>query len=71
MADHHEASVTLPSAPASVTTARGYVTDVLAEWGNAPERPMMPMRGPARENVSGTDLAGRVRTWESVRGASR
>ncbi len=35
MADHHEASVTLPSAPASVTIARRYVTDVLAEWGIA------------------------------------
>ncbi|MGP3948004.1 ATP-binding protein [Streptomyces sp. 7N604] len=33
MADHHEASVTLPSDPASVTAARRYVTDVLAEWG--------------------------------------
>ncbi|NBM17690.1 ATP-binding protein [Streptomyces sp. GC420] len=33
MADHQEASVTLPSDPASVTTARRYATDVLAEWG--------------------------------------
>ncbi|CDR04437.1 ATP-binding protein [Streptomyces iranensis] len=33
MADHQEASVTLPSAPASVPAARAYVTDVLAEWG--------------------------------------
>ncbi|OEJ97285.1 ATP-binding protein [Streptomyces thermolilacinus] len=33
MADHQEASVTLPSDPASVSTARRYVTDVLAEWG--------------------------------------
>ncbi|AQA15337.1 ATP-binding protein [Streptomyces samsunensis] len=33
MADHQEASVTLPSAPASVPEARAYVTDVLAEWG--------------------------------------
>jgi anti-sigma regulatory factor (Ser/Thr protein kinase) len=33
MADHQEASVTLPSDPASVTTARKYVTDILAEWG--------------------------------------
>lgn len=33
MADHKEASVTLPSAPASVPAARAYVTDVLAEWG--------------------------------------
>lgn len=33
MADHQEASVTLPSAPASVPAARRYVTRVLAEWG--------------------------------------
>ncbi|MBH1937973.1 ATP-binding protein [Streptomyces sp. AV19] len=33
MADHQEASVTLPSAPASVATARRHVTSVLAEWG--------------------------------------
>ncbi|WP_432010848.1 ATP-binding protein [Streptomyces cucumeris] len=33
MADQQEASVTLPSAPASVPAARAYVTDVLAEWG--------------------------------------
>ncbi|MDX3231985.1 ATP-binding protein [Streptomyces sp. ME19-01-6] len=33
MADHQEASVTLPSAPVSVTAARRYVTSVLAEWG--------------------------------------
>ncbi|MCX4662414.1 ATP-binding protein [Streptomyces sp. SID4919] len=33
MADHQEASVTLPSEPASVSVARAYVTDVLAEWG--------------------------------------
>ncbi|MET7765175.1 ATP-binding protein [Streptomyces sp. NPDC005336] len=33
MADHQEASVTLPSAPASVPAARAYVTNVLAEWG--------------------------------------
>lgn len=33
MADHQEATVTLPSAPASVSTARRYVADVLAEWG--------------------------------------
>ncbi|QYX81624.1 ATP-binding protein [Streptomyces akebiae] len=33
MADHLEASVTLPSDPASVSTARNYVADVLAEWG--------------------------------------
>lgn len=33
MADQQEASVTLPSEPASVATARGYVADVLAGWG--------------------------------------
>ncbi|MEV5505446.1 ATP-binding protein [Streptomyces orinoci] len=33
MADHQEASVTLPSAPASVATARRYVAKVLAGWG--------------------------------------
>ncbi|MFH8735148.1 MULTISPECIES: ATP-binding protein [unclassified Streptomyces] len=33
MADHQEASVTLPSDPASVSSARTYVGDVLAEWG--------------------------------------
>ncbi|RVU23809.1 ATP-binding protein [Streptomyces antnestii] len=33
MADHQEASVTLPSDPASVSSARRYVSDVLAEWG--------------------------------------
>ncbi|MEV4945743.1 ATP-binding protein [Streptomyces sp. NPDC053755] len=33
MADHQEASVTLPSDPASVSTARRYVDDVLREWG--------------------------------------
>ncbi|WP_055551465.1 ATP-binding protein [Streptomyces sp. NBRC 110028] len=33
MADHQEASVTLPSAPASVPAARAYVGCVLAEWG--------------------------------------
>ncbi|MEV5958050.1 ATP-binding protein [Streptomyces sp. NPDC051987] len=37
MADHLEASVTLPSEPASVATARSYVLDVLAEWGLPPE----------------------------------
>ncbi|POX38157.1 ATP-binding protein [Streptomyces sp. Ru73] len=40
MADHQEASLTLPSAPESVPTARRYVTGVLAEWGDteAPDR---------------------------------
>ncbi|AOT57737.1 MULTISPECIES: ATP-binding protein [Streptomyces] len=33
MADHREASITLPSDPASVPAARGQVSDVLAEWG--------------------------------------
>lgn len=33
MADHQEASVTLPSDPASVFAARKFVADVLAEWG--------------------------------------
>ncbi|MFI5804884.1 ATP-binding protein [Streptomyces sp. NPDC051561] len=33
MADHQEVSVTLPSDPASVPTARKYVAGVLAEWG--------------------------------------
>ncbi|MFJ8667431.1 ATP-binding protein [Streptomyces sp. NPDC093600] len=33
MADHQEATVTLPSDPASVSAARRYVADVLGEWG--------------------------------------
>ncbi|WP_030777438.1 ATP-binding protein [Streptomyces sp. NRRL S-920] len=33
MADHQEASVTLPSDPASVCAARKYVANVLMEWG--------------------------------------
>jgi anti-sigma regulatory factor (Ser/Thr protein kinase) len=33
MADHQEASVTLPSDPASVSAARQYVSSVLVEWG--------------------------------------
>ncbi|MBX9426614.1 MULTISPECIES: ATP-binding protein [Streptomyces] len=33
MADHQEASLTLPSDPASVPTARRYVADVLTDWG--------------------------------------
>lgn len=33
MADHQEASVTLPSTAASVSAARRYVSTVLAEWG--------------------------------------
>ncbi|MBX9394464.1 ATP-binding protein [Streptomyces sp. TRM72054] len=37
MADHLEASVTLPSDPASVSAARTYVVSTLAEWGLPPE----------------------------------
>ncbi|WP_406098856.1 ATP-binding protein [Streptomyces sp. NBC_01013] len=33
MADHQEASVTLPSEPVSVSAARRYVARALAEWG--------------------------------------
>ncbi|WP_406703759.1 ATP-binding protein [Streptomyces albidoflavus] len=33
MADHHEATVTLPSDPASVSAARTHVLTVLTEWG--------------------------------------
>ncbi|MET7677671.1 ATP-binding protein [Streptomyces seoulensis] len=33
MADHLEASVTLPSDPASIRTARSYVVGTLASWG--------------------------------------
>ena len=33
MADHQEASVTLPSEPLSVSSARRYVAGVLSEWG--------------------------------------
>jgi two-component sensor histidine kinase len=33
MADHLEASVTLPSEPASVSAARTYVLSTLAQWG--------------------------------------
>ncbi|MER5912702.1 ATP-binding protein [Streptomyces sp. NPDC001982] len=33
MADHLEASITLPSDPASVSAARSYVLGTLAEWG--------------------------------------
>ncbi|MFD7320308.1 ATP-binding protein [Streptomyces sp. NPDC059875] len=35
MADHQEATVTLPSDPASVSAARRYVADVLTGWGLA------------------------------------
>ncbi|MCP3759769.1 ATP-binding protein [Streptomyces sp. TBY4] len=37
MADHLEASVTLPSDPASVAAARRYVAEVLGEWGLSEE----------------------------------
>ncbi|MDO0928801.1 ATP-binding protein [Streptomyces sp. TG1A-8] len=37
MADHLEASITLPSAPASVSTARSYALGTLAEWGLPPD----------------------------------
>ncbi|MEU6311977.1 ATP-binding protein [Streptomyces sp. NPDC047014] len=37
MADHQEASVTLPSEPASVAAARRFVADVLTGWGLPPE----------------------------------
>lgn len=37
MADLLEASVTLPSEPASVSVARSYVVSTLAEWGLPPE----------------------------------
>lgn len=33
MADHQEASITLPSDPASVSMARKYATDIVTEWG--------------------------------------
>lgn len=33
MADHQEASITLPSDPASVAAARRHVAEVLSEWG--------------------------------------
>ncbi|MGW2638261.1 ATP-binding protein [Streptomyces sp. NPDC001348] len=37
MADHLEASITLPSDPASVSAARGYVVGILTEWGLPPD----------------------------------
>jgi two-component sensor histidine kinase len=37
MADHQEVSVTLPSDPASVSTARKFVVEVLVEWGLSAE----------------------------------
>ncbi|MEU4088187.1 ATP-binding protein [Streptomyces aureus] len=44
MADHQEASVTLPSEPASVSVARKFVAEVLAEWG-------LPRDGEVAETV--------------------
>lgn len=40
MADLQEATITLPSDPASVTTARRYVCTLLAEWGLPPGDPV-------------------------------
>ncbi|MEU0374206.1 ATP-binding protein [Streptomyces sp. NPDC006283] len=37
MADHQEASVTLPSDPESVSTARRYVTEIVCGWGLEPD----------------------------------
>ncbi|MET9364274.1 ATP-binding protein [Streptomyces sp. NPDC006632] len=37
MADHLEATVTLPSDPASVSAARRHVATILADWGLPPE----------------------------------
>ncbi|MBV9023556.1 MAG: ATP-binding protein [Streptomycetaceae bacterium] len=45
MADHQEASVTLPSDPASVTVARKYVAGILGEWG-------LPDGAPAGDTVA-------------------
>ncbi|MEC3992239.1 ATP-binding protein [Actinacidiphila sp. DG2A-62] len=39
MADLQEASITLPSDPASVTTARSHVCDLLVTWGLPPDSP--------------------------------
>ncbi|MDX6311808.1 MAG: hypothetical protein QOF84_6753 [Streptomyces sp.] len=39
MADHQEASVTLPSDPASVPAARRYVSELLTEWGMSDAAP--------------------------------
>ncbi|MFJ4923068.1 ATP-binding protein [Streptomyces sp. NPDC088725] len=44
MADHQEASVILPSAPASVSAARRFVAEHLSEWG-------MPAEGDTAETV--------------------
>ncbi|MFG3281135.1 ATP-binding protein [Streptomyces sp. NPDC048111] len=37
MADHLEATVTLPSDPASVSAARRYVAGILTDWGLPPD----------------------------------
>jgi len=39
MADLQEATITLPSDPPSVTTARRYVCGLLVEWGLPPDDP--------------------------------
>ncbi|MEE4543820.1 ATP-binding protein [Streptomyces sp. V4-01] len=39
MADLQEASITLPSEPASVTAARRHVCAVLVDWGLRPDSP--------------------------------
>jgi anti-sigma regulatory factor (Ser/Thr protein kinase) len=44
MADHQEVSITLPSDPGSVTTARRHVCDLLAEWG-------LPADSPATDSL--------------------
>ena len=44
MADHQEATVTLPSTPASVPAARAYVAAVLGQWG-------LPGSAPAADTV--------------------
>jgi two-component sensor histidine kinase len=41
MADLQEATVTLPSEPASVTTARRFVCALLGEWGLPPDAPAL------------------------------
>jgi anti-sigma regulatory factor (Ser/Thr protein kinase) len=41
MADLQEASVTLPSDPGSVATARSYVCARLGEWGVPPDAPTL------------------------------
>ncbi|MCC3777823.1 ATP-binding protein [Streptomyces sp. UNOB3_S3] len=55
MADHQEATVTLPSVPASVSAARRQVMDVLATWG-LPDGAAPDGTGP-----DGTDLADTIR----------